>query len=281
MKRSNKVFLKVGKRWIAFKREDAFRINLWRIIRYFGYHSKGRINRQYSYYKKMTRKFIFIRLKMKLRRRALKLKFKNIINNYNFKKSNDLNKNFNFEKLKWNFFFSYFQKRLKEVVFLEKPSIIKLFDAKSKLFFKFKKESKKKKFKRILRMLNFIQRIKRLKRLKILRKYYRINNEEKKKDKIKKIILRLVLKHTNNNFFFILTSLKGKTLWYCTSGQLSEGRTTKKKRSHYVVDDILIKFWYLFAYLKPQIKYIKVILKSDITKHMRKVFIYLRKKSLE
>jgi hypothetical protein len=91
-------------------------------------------------------------------------------------------------------------------------------------------------------MLNFIQRIKRLKRLKILRKYYRINNEEKKKDKIKKIILRLVLKHTNNNFFFILTSLKGKTLWYCTSGQLSEGRTTKKKRSHYVVDDILIKF---------------------------------------
>jgi ribosomal protein S11 len=94
-----------------------------------------------------------------------------------------------------------------------------------------------------------------------------------KKGKIKKIF-KLILKHSNNNFFIILTTIFGKVLWYSTAGQFCEFYNIKRKRSHYLVDEMLKILFRRLKILK--VKNVKVFIRSSITKQMRKVLIFLK-----
>jgi hypothetical protein len=89
----------------------------------------------------------------------------------------------------------------------------------------------------------------------------------------KKKVYRLILQHTNSNFFFILTTFKGKVVWYCTSGQVCEFYNIRRKKSHLLIKQMMQRFSKKLRFLK--IKYLLISIRSLISKHIRKVMIFL------
>jgi ribosomal protein S11 len=76
-----------------------------------------------------------------------------------------------------------------------------------------------------------------------------------------------------------LTDIDGNVIWYCTSGQVCEFKNIKRKRSHLVVRKLMNRLSPVIS--KNKIKHLYVHIRSGITRHIKKVILFLDQRRLK
>lgn len=141
----------------------------------------------------------------------------------------------------------------------------------------FYKSFRKKILKRIKKYLKKKKKYNYNLRLKSLIKF-----KNKKRNSIKnKQLYTLILKHSNNNFFITINNYKNRTLWHRSAGQFfeSEKHNIKLKRSHLLINEMIPFIKEKINELK--IKYVKLYLKSNISRHIYKIMNFIVKQNIK